>query len=291
MRRKAYFWLLALAALLAAAGAWRWHRSAGIEAGAVGAGAIAVGGGDGGGLPRADAAAEGFERQPLEVALAWARAQHARALLITRHGHLVSEQYDGIATDALVDGGELADTLLQLAAGIAVAQNGLVVPPAAQSDVAQLSAAIARASGRSYAQFLSRNIWQPLNAAPAQWSPAGVSARSVDWLRVAELLLHDGRFEGTQVVPAGWVQRLPRPQAAVGAEPFADATMYRLRGRRATRLWLSPRFDLAILCVADAGSAPALAADETRLPNMVIRALHDRPGVNGTGLDELVPGH
>jgi hypothetical protein len=67
--------------------------------------------------------------------------------------------------------------------------------------------------------------------------------------------------------------------------------MYRLRGHGATRLWLSPRFELAILCVADAGMAPALAADETRLPNMVVRALRDRPGVSGTGLNDLVPGH
>ncbi len=291
MRHRKIWWLLALGALLAAAGAWRWHRIAASDALAVAAGTVAVGGGDGGGLPRADADAEGFERQPLAAAQAWAVAQHARALLIARHGHLVSEQYGGIEAGTLVDGGELGDTLLQLAAAIAVAQHGLVVPPAVQADAPRLAAAIARVSGRSYAQFLSRNIWQPLNAAPAQWSAAGVRARSSDWLRVAELLLHDGRFEGTQVVPAGWVQRLARPQAAMGAEPFADATMFRLRGGGATRLWLSPRFEVAILCVADAGEAPALAADETRLPNMVIRALRDRPGVSGTGLNDLVPGH
>jgi hypothetical protein len=291
MRRGTIAWLLALGLLLAATGAWRWHRSREIDAGPTAAGMEAVGGGDAGGLPRADAVAEGFERQPLELAQAWAAAQHARALLIARHGHLVSEQYDGIDAATLVEGGELSDTLLQLAAGIAVAHNGMVVPPAAQLDAAQLSAAIARASGRSYAQFLSRNIWQPLNAAPAQWSAAGMRARSIDWLRVAELLLRDGRFEGTQIVPYGSVQRLSRPQTAVGVEPFADGTMYRLRGRGATRLWVSPRFELAILCVADGDQAPALLADETRLPNMVIRALRDRPGVSGTGLNDLVPGH
>jgi hypothetical protein len=291
VRRGGYWGLLALAALLAAAGAWRWHRATAVDAGATAPGTVAVAGGDGGGLPRAEAAAEGFERQPLALALAWATSQHARALLITRHGHLVSEQYDGIGGDSLVDGGELADTLVQLAALIAVAQNGLVAPPSAGADPAQLSDAIARASGRSYAQFLSRNIWQPLNAAPARWSAGSLYARSSDWLRVAELLLRDGRFEGTQVAPAGAVQRLARPPAAVGAEPFVDRSMYRLRGRGATRLWLSPRFELAILCVADAAEAPALAADETRLPNMVIRALRDRPGASGTGLNDLVPGH
>jgi hypothetical protein len=291
MRRRGVVWLLTLAALLAAAGVWRWHQSAVVGARAMAAGTELVAGGDGGGLPRADAGAEGFEREPLERAQAWAATQHARALLITRHGHLVSEQYDGAYADTLVDGGELGDALLQLAAAIAVEQHGLVVPPSAPAEPAQLAAAIARASGRSYGQFLSRNIWQPLNAAPAQWSPAGMRARSGDWLRVAELLLHDGRFEGTQVVPAGWVQRLPHPQAAVGAEPFVDGTMYRLRGRGATRLWISPRFELAVLCVADAGGAPMLAADETRLPNMVIRALRDRPGASGTGLNDLVPGH
>ena len=177
--------------------------------------------------------------------------------------------------------------LILLAAGSAVPEHGLVSPAVEPFDPAQLSAAIAAASGRSFPQFLSRNVWQPLNASPARWLEPDVHARAIDWLRVAELLLHDGRFEGTQVVPPGWVQRVHPLRTAPGAEPFADSDMYYLRGHGSTRLWLSPRFDLVILSVAD----QALASDETRLPNMIVRALRERPGVSGTSLNDIVPGH
>jgi hypothetical protein len=282
-RQRPLLWLLVVAVLLAAGGAWQWRHSHSRDAGGV-----AIGGGDAGGLPRAEASAEGFEPQSLQTAVDWAAKQRAGALLVVRHGHLLIEHYSGdVDPDTLVDGGGMSDALLLLAAGIAVPQHGMVLPAVEPFDPAQLSSAIAAASGRSFPQFLSRSIWQPLNAAPARWSEPVVRARAVDWLRVAELLLHDGRFEGTQVVPPGWVQRVQPLRTAPGAEPFADGGMYFLRGHGATRLWLSPRFDLAILSIAD----QAQAADETRLPNMIVRALRERPGVSGTGLNDLVPGH
>ena len=277
--------LAALAGVVAAAGIWHWHGARNASDGA-----LLIAGGDGGGLPRAEAGAEGFEAAALQAAAALAAEQHSTALLIMRHGHLVFEQYAGRdGADTLVDGGEMADTLLLLAAGIAVGQDGLVMPAAAPFDAARLSAAIGGASGRSYPQYLSRNLWQSLNAAPAQWSGGAVRARAVDWLRVAQLLLHDGRFEGTQVVPPGWVARLSQPREASGAEPFAAADMYYLRGPGATRLWLAPRSDLAVLRVAAA--PPGAAIDETRLPNMIVRALRDRPASGGGSLNDLVPGH
>lgn len=285
LRHRAGWGLAALAGLLAAGGIWHWHGVRDASDGAV-----VIGGGDGGGLPRTDANEEGFETPALRAASALAATQGSSALLVMRHGHLVYERYaGGDGADTLVDGGELADTLVLLAAGIAVAQNGLVMPAAAPVDTGQLTAAIARVSGRSYPQFLSRNLWQPLNAAPAQWSAPTLRARASDWLRVGELLMHDGRFEGTQVVPAGWVQRLVQPRAADGAEPFAAAGIYSLRGPGATRLWLTPRLDLAVLRVAPV--PPGVAVDETLLVNIIVRALRDRPATGGGNLDDLVPGH
>ncbi len=187
-------------------------------------------------------------------------------------------------------------------AAIAVAQNGQLTPAKVGHDPSQLSALIVKTSGLAYPQFLSRNLWQPLNAAPAQCSGTGIRARPVDWLRVAELLLHDGRFEGTQVVPPGWVRRLrpaagdvERPGAGIysrpvttGAEPFASGDTFFLRGPGGTRLWLVPRLDLTILRFS---SSEAGLSDETRLPNAVIRALRDRPPSAGVQLRDLVPNH
>jgi len=73
-------------------------------------------------------------------------------------------------------------------------------------------------------------VWQPLNAAPARWSPTAMRARAGDWLRVGEVLLHDGRFEGAQVIPGGWSQQLARPTPAPGSEPYAASDMACLRG-------------------------------------------------------------
>jgi hypothetical protein len=249
---------------------------------------VPIAGGDAGGLPRADASTEGFDATAFQAAVEWASKERAGAVLVSRHGHLLVEHYSsGVNVDTLIAGGGMSDALMLLAAGIAVPQHGLPLPANEPVDTTQLPSAIAKASGRSFPQFLSRNVWQPLNAAPARWSEPEVSARAIDWLRVAELLLHDGRFEGTQIVPTGWAARVPLQHTAPGAEPFADKGTMFLHGRGATRLWLSPRFDLAILSIADTVES----ADETRLPNMIVRALRERPGVSGTSLDDLVPGH
>jgi hypothetical protein len=130
----------------------------------------------------------------------------------------------------------------------------------------------------------------------------------LDWMRIASLLVDDGRFEGKQLVPPGWVQRMARPVSldavrgfgvelpatARGAEPFAADGVFFVRGPGRWRLWLVPQLKLAVLFGA---AAPAAAAptvwDETRLPNLVIRALSDRPMQRGdtTDLQRLVPGH
>ncbi len=298
MSRQIAWALLAAVVILLAAGAWHQYMSHAIESGAV-----VVGGGDAGGLPRADARSEGFDARALQAVVATTRTQQSGGLLITRHGHLVVDSYSGSADSAiLIDGGEFSDALLMLAVGIAVAQNGQLTPAKVGHDPSQLSALIVKTSGLAYPQFLSRNLWQPLNAAPAQCSGTGIRARPVDWLRVAELLLHDGRFEGTQVVPPGWVRRLrpaagdvERPGAGIysrpvttGAEPFASGDTFFLRGPGGTRLWLVPRLDLTILRFS---SSEAGLSDETRLPNAVIRALRDRPPSAGVQLRDLVPNH
>jgi hypothetical protein len=286
MMRRAAPWLLLLLALLAVTGGWRWQalRS---KAGS----GVVIQGGDGGGLPRAAAGQEGFDEHALRAAWAYAGTQGARALLVMRHGHLVLEEYaHGGHADTLVGGGELDHALLMLAAGVAVERYGMAMAAGDRCDEACLMHAIVAASGQDYPAFLSRHVWSPLNAAPAHWLAPGVRARTGDWLRVAGVLLHDGRFEGTQVVRSGWVARLGATAPASGAEPFAAGEVLLLRGSDATLLWLAPRLDLAILEVAGA-LPPGAAVDETRLPRMIMRSLRDLPATGGAGLNDLVPGH
>jgi hypothetical protein len=240
-------------------------------------------------LPRTAPQLEGFDASALQTVATNAFKQGISALLIMRHGHLVYEQYGAHAdASAAVDGGELAGSLLIVAAGIAVAEHGMVMPPP-PVDAGRLAAAIAAASGRSYPSFLSRHIWQPLHAAPAYWTSSGVSARCVDWLRVGELLMHDGRFEGTQVVQPGWIARHNTQLFGSGADSTVGSGWLTLHGPGSTRLWLAPRFDLAILRVA-AAPPPGAAVDET-LARTIINTLRDRPATGGSGLNDLVPGH
>ena len=284
MTRRATVWMIAVVALCAVAGVWRWRALQAVDTRGV-----LIEGGDGGGLPRAAPALEGFDEHALHSAVHSALEHGSSALLVMRHGHLVLEQYGrGADASTPVDGGELAYPLLIVASGIAVAGHGMTMP-APPLDADRLAAAIAAASGQSYPLFLSRRVWQPLNAAPARWLSPGVSARATDWLRVAELLLHDGRFEGRQVVQRGWVERHIDQLSGPGSEsPSADGVI-RLHGPGATRLWLVPRFDVAILRVATA--PPAGGAVDEALAHTIISTLRDRPVTGGASLNDLVPGH
>jgi len=303
---------IAIVLLLAAAAAIWWFA----HGGRFGAPPeVAVGGGDAGGLPRATAAEEGFDANALAGALAQARQQGMRAFLVSRHGHLVLAEYGGGYDGAThADAGGFAAALLALAAGAAHAEGVLADAALAEREPARLAAAIAAATGRSYPEYLSRAVWQPLNAAPAaiELPKAGAAApadcclrgRVSDWMRVAELLLNGGRFEGTQVVPREWVQRMLEPRdparaqgfgvwlasAAHGAEPFAADGVFYLRGNGRWRLWMAPALNVAVLFAADgAGEANW---DETRLPNAVFRSLVARPGIPGhPSLGDIVPGH
>jgi len=282
--RRTLAWILVVIALGAAMGTWRWWTRPSVDV--VG---VLIAGGDGGGLPRSEPGQEGFDPEALEAAGEAAFRGDTSELLITRHGHLVYERYErGADSGTLVLGGELSQALLMIAAGIAVTQHGMSMP-APPLDNAALESAIAAASNRSYPQFLSRHVWQPMHAGAGRWTSEGVSARAVDWMRVAELLLHDGRFEGTQVVRAGWIPAELRLVTGAAPEPPGAGTLLTLRGPGATRLWLAPRLDLAILRVAAAPVAGA-AVDES-LGRTLINTLRDRPSSGGNSLNDLVPGH
>ena len=279
---------------------------------------IEVPGGDGGGLPRASVESEGFDAAALQEVVRYARRSGAQALLVTRHAHLLIEQYDaGLDAHSAIDTGSFAEVLVALAAGIALHEDGMPEPQDLRLVDAmaanKLATQIAAASHMSYPQFLSRNIWQPLNAAHAQFlltSPAATlnagccfAARSSDWLRVAELLIADGRFEGTQVLPTAWARRVLKPSvedpgrafgvwlagSAHGAEPFVAHDVFFLRGVGRSRLYVAAPLDIAILLL-DRRAATS-GDDETRLPNMVFRALRAGPAADRQKIGELVPGH
>ena len=284
---------------------------------------VDVTGGDAGGLPRALPADERIDAAALEHALQDPTAARLAAFVVMRDEYLVFEHYGrGFGPDSVIDGGHFAEGLIAMAAGAAMQQGALGADAMHGFDPGALRAAIESGTRQRYESYLSRKIWNPVNAAPAwiELSASGaptpadccLHARVQDWMRVAGLLVGDGRFEGKQVLPAGWTQRMARPlsldavrgfglqlaPAAHGAEPFATPGVLFLRGPEHWRLWLVPTLKLAVLFGAAAptpatGAARAADWDETRLANLVIRAVSDRPPQPGdlTDLQRLVPGH
>ena len=101
--------------------------------------------------------------------------------------------------------------------------------------------------------------------------------------------MHDGRFEGRQIVARGWVAgHISQMSGPVVQAPLAGG-MIRLRGPGGTRLWLVPELDLVVLRV---GAEPVRGTpvDES-LARTIINEMRDRPASGGSSLHDLVPGH
>jgi hypothetical protein len=304
---------IALGAVLVVAGWSLWRAHALRETHAA---RVPLGGGDAGGLARADPLSEHFDAVILAQAAAAAVAEPGfQALIVMRHEHVVLERYGaGTAADTVVDSGAFAAGVLGLLVGVAARDDFLNLAGINGFHADRLQAAIVSAARTPYALYLERKLWRPLNAAPA-WialtQPGGATpadcclhARVLDWMRVAGVLVGEGRFEGTTVAPPAWIARMLRPvsadgrhgfgvelaSAAQGTEPFALGDACFLRGPAHWRLWMLPSAQLAVLF----GAADASQGwDETAIANQVLRALSDRQIPNGPSslLQRLVPGH
>jgi len=157
---------------------------------------------------------------------------------------------------------------------------------------------------------LSQRVWQPLGAADAWlWGRSDAAlrvdccmvARLDDWMRLGDLLLGLGSREGERIVSTDWMRRLlvrddgghthplwlGRQAPWRGDEPPAEGDVYWLDLGHDLRLWLAPRRGLAILVWAGGNRA-----QDTLIPNIILRGLHDQaPPIGGGGLNDLVPGH
>ena len=87
-------------------------------------------------------------------------------------------------------------------------------------------------------------------------------ARQGDWIRVAELLLRDGNYRGSEVIRPGWVQLMRAPargdpdygmyvrlgaHVPAGIDPYAAGDTYLVDGGGGNRLWLVPSMQIAML--------------------------------------------
>ena len=198
----------------------------------------------------------------------------------------------------------------------------LAAPPGTRrvdqaADPQLLALILERASGERFADYVSRVLWRRIGAADAWlWldHPGGsahadccLRARQGDWIRVAELLLKDGNYRGSEIVRPGWVALMRSPgkadpdygaflrvgSKAPGGGAYAMPDVFVVEGRGGNRMWLVPSMQLAIVCTGEARGRDA-HWDDTRIPNLIMRGAHDylppaaRPGADVSG---IVPGH
>ncbi len=208
--------------------------------------------------------------------------------------------------------------LLQLSSGLGRDRSS-VIPPGRRwldqdVDPDLLAEVLQKATGVPYAEYVSQAIWTRIGAADASiWlgsggrprADAGFFARQGDWLRVAELLLQNGNYQGDEVIVPRWVPELLQPSrtnpnygsylrlgahASPGMSPYATNDVFVVEGRD-NRLWLVPSLQLAILRT---GGPPGVDWDDGRIPNLIIRGARDfvppaaRPGAD---VRQLVPNH
>jgi hypothetical protein len=210
-----------------------------------------------------------------------------------------------------------------------ILQQSLAAPPGSQrvdqsADPDLLALIIERATKQRYAQYVSQVLWRQIGAADAWMSldrpggnvrvDRGFVVRQGDWIRVAELLLKNGNYQGDEVLVPRWVPTLLQParsnpdygsyirlgsaRVAPGTTPYATSDVH-LVGGGGNRLWIVPSLQIAILRtgappVSAKGVASAEDWDDARIPNLIIRAVRDfvppaaRPG---SDLSKLVPNH
>lgn len=286
---------------------------------------------------RATPEQEQLAPEAIEAAIDEARALDSRALIVHRHGHRVAEYYaPGFGGDSMASGGELAPLpwLLTLAS---LADAGRVPPGSPRQWLQTLLAAqdspgwrnpwSAQARQRFSlrgaapgfelpspgrpAALIAEQVWAPLGAEEAAIGGADAEgfpeccfvAQLDDWMRLADLLLQEGRYAGEFIVSPEWLRELMpggvgTPRVPVwrtgdsrwsGDEPPAanQATWVDLEPD--LRLWLLPQRGLAVLHWARRGSGEAA---DTRLSNIVIRGMVDAPAATEVNrLEQMVPGH
>ncbi len=171
-----------------------------------------------------------------------------------------------------------------------------------------LGVIIQRATGRRFADYLAEKLWQPLGNQDAFMfvdRPGGMVHTDccmwtaiADWARIGEMLRLGGTFNGTAVLPQGWVAAMTEPSPAYPnygmqiwlgrtyeqnrrydprtdtfanfhSEPFLAQDIFYLDGLGKQRVYVLPSHALVILRVGANDSD----WDDAWLPNHFVRAL------------------
>jgi CubicO group peptidase (beta-lactamase class C family) len=130
-----------------------------------------------------------------------------------------------------------------------------------------LAAVVRQASGKNLYDFARESLFGPLGIADPRWDrdpddlPVGgwglhLSPR--DMAKLGYLYLHEGLWEGKQVVPAAWVRESTRPHIratdgwSYGYQWWVDPDLhfFAALGRHGQSIFVVPRLDLVVVFTA-----------------------------------------
>jgi CubicO group peptidase (beta-lactamase class C family) len=127
-----------------------------------------------------------------------------------------------------------------------------------------LSALITKATGQSAFDFAKKELFEPLGIKSAKWGKvdaqgvtdgeAGLSLSPHDMARIGYLYLHDGQWDGKQIIPSSWVERAKSgPVTATFGFHYGnlwwslpEKGAYMARGRHSQLILVIPKFDMVV---------------------------------------------
>jgi len=105
-----------------------------------------------------------------------------------------------------------------------------------------------RVTGKSVTQYLQEKLWGPLGMEyPGSWSintgpnglekmESGINARAIDFAKLGSLILHEGRWQGKQIVSASWIAQASQPEEK-SAEYYDNSPFFVAQGHYYKYFW------------------------------------------------------
>ncbi len=134
------------------------------------------------------------------------------------------------------------------------------------SGVATLGAVLEKAIGARTDEWAQKRLFDPLGIKSVNWaySPlnltftgGGLELRSRDLLKLAQLYLNGGKWDGKQIVPEAWVKSSTQPKAKIDdhteygylwwLRKFGGHEVYYMSGNGGNKVGLVPDLDLAFV--------------------------------------------
>jgi CubicO group peptidase (beta-lactamase class C family) len=127
-----------------------------------------------------------------------------------------------------------------------------------------LSALITKMTGQSAFDYAKKELFGPLGIKSAKWGnvdaqgvtdgEAGLSLSPHDMARIGYLYLHNGQWEGRQIIPSSWVERAKSGpvEATFGFHygnlwwSYPEKGAYMARGRHSQLILVIPKFDIVV---------------------------------------------